>query len=399
MQTVQTLIIGAGQAGLTVSYFLKQRAHDHVVLEKARIGEAWRRRWDSFRLVTPNWSVKLPGHACDAPPDGFMLRDQVVGELEAFARSFDAPVRCGVEVKSVTRSGGRYRVETSEGAFDAANVVVASGAFPIPRRPAFAERVPADVFQLHTEEYRNPSVLPPGAVLVVGSAQSGCQIAEELRRSGRDVILALGSCGWAPRRYRGRDLHEWLNDSGFLDQTVDMLPNPDRRFACNPHVIWKSDDMRSLRDFARLGVQLVGRVLDVVDGSVHLAEEVEESVARADKACRDIQKVMDDYIARAGVDAPPEPRPADEPKLPPGPSRIDLRERRVGTIVWATGFSYDYRWIREPVFDDKGYPVHTRGVTSSPGLYFVGLPWLHTRKSPLLLGTAADAAHVVEHIG
>jgi putative flavoprotein involved in K+ transport len=397
---VETLIIGGGQAGLSVSWQLTQKGRSHVVLEKARVGETWRRKWDSFRLLTPNWSVQLAGfpYAGD-DPDGFIARDEVVAHLEAYAASFNAPVESGVDVTAVDEHEDGFRATTSAGTIFAKNVVVATGAFPVPNIPAYATNVPPGIVAIHSVDYRNPDSVPAGAVFVVGSAQSGFQIADELRRAGRDVMLSVGACGWTPRRYRGRDVHAWLADLGFLDHQVEVLPNLEARFACTPNLITRSERLTTFRDLQTQGIELVGHLEKIENGLAHTGGGVEASLQRADKVSTDVKKLIDDYIARAGIEAPTEVAPPFGPAAASdGPRAIDLVARGIRSIVWATGFRHDFSWIHEEVFDTKGYPLHTRGVTTTPGLFFIGLPWLHKRKSSLLFGAAEDAAYIADRI-
>ena len=400
-EAIDTIIIGAGQAGLAASYYLTEQRREHVVLERSRIGESWRTgRWDSFTLVTPNWTVQLPGFPyAGSEPDGFMPRDEVVAHLEAYARSFNAPVRLGVEVSSVEREPltGRYAVETNGGPLEADNVIIAVGLFQQPKIPPMASRVPSGVLQIHSSEYRNAEALPPGAVMVVGSGQSGAQIAEELYQAGRKVYLCIGSTGRIGRRYRGRDTVRWLDHIGFF-KTVDELPSPQSRFVATPHVSGKAGGRTlNLHQFARDGVVLLGHLTDVGEGKVTLAPDMMESMAQADKLAGDITKAIDAYILEAGLDVPEEP--AGETELRDGfqaevLSELDLASAGIATIIWAAGYSFDFGWVRLPIYDAAGYPIQKRGATAYPGLYFLGLPWIHTGKSGLLWGVGADAADI-----
>jgi putative flavoprotein involved in K+ transport len=404
-ESTDTVVIGAGQAGLAASYYLTQDGRDHVVMDRSRVGESWRTgRWDSFTLVTPNWTVRLPGFPYDGDePDGFMARDEVVEYLENYARSFNPPLRLGVEATSVERlpGGGGYVVETSSGPIEASNVIVATGMFQNPKIPSFASAVPDRVLQVHSSAYRNPEVLPPGTVLVVGSGQSGAQMAEELYQAGRQVYLSVGSAGRAPRRYRGRDITRWLDKIGFY-RTVDMLPSPRAKFGGSPHVSGKAGGRTlNLHQFARDGVVLLGHLTGIEGVKVSLAPDLKESLAKADRFAADLKKAVDAYILKAGLDIPEEP-PGDG-ELRDGYqaevlTELDLDSAAISTIIWATGYRFDFGWVRLPVVDGDGYPIQERGVTEYPGLYFLGLPWLYTVKSGLLSGVGADAAHVVEHL-
>lgn len=399
MRKVDTLVVGGGQAGLATSYTLGAAGREHLVLERAAIGETWRQKWDSFCLLTPNWSVQLPGFPLVGhDPDAFLTRDQIVAHLGAYAASFSAPIETGVDVTSVAREGDGFHVVTSTGDITAKNVVIATGAYPIPVIPDCHVRVPASVMQLHSLEYRNPRQLPAGPVLVVGSAQSGFQIADELRRDGREVVLSLGQCGWSPRSYRGRDVHAWLRDQGFLDHTAEVLASPAARFACTPNIITRTSRIGSFRDLLACGIEMIGRVVDVQDGVVKTAGDIEEILRATDRVADNVKRIIDAWIAAQGISAPEEP---PTPTTPVGVGRdpsLDLVARDIRSIVWACGFRYDFSFIHADVFDARGFPLHERGVTSVDGLYFTGLPWLHKRRSSLLYGTQEDAAYIVRSI-
>ena len=406
-KVIDTIVIGAGQAGLTASYFLTQQGRDHVVLEKSRVGESWRSgRWDSFTLVTPNWTLKLPGfHYQGDDPDGFLARDGVVDYLERYVELFDPPLRLGVGATSLEQGpgGDQYIVETGSGPLEARNVIVATGSFQKPKIPSLSSKVPGKILQIHSSEYRNPDTLPPGAVLVVGSGQSGAQIAEELyQEGGRKVYLSTGSAGRGPRRYRGKDVNWWLNEMGFGNKTVDTLPSPRAKFAASPHITGKAGGRTlNLHQFARDGVDLLGRVIDVHEGKAVLAPDLMQNLARADEFAAGIKQAVDGYISKAGVDIPEEPSNGRGPRDGFDAeivTQLDLNSLAINTIVWATGYAFDFGWVRLPVFDDDGYPIQKRGVTAYPGLYFLGLLWLHTSGSSLLSGVGQDAAHIAADI-
>ncbi len=404
-QRINTIIVGGGQAGLATSYYLSQQDHEHVVLEQAaEAGNAWRNgRWDSFALLTPNWSTRLPGAEYQGDdPNGFMSRAEIVRYFEQYVERFRLPVRYGVQITAVEQNpnGNGYQVRADGTTFEAANVVIATGLYQQPRIPPFSAHLPAEIMQLHSGEYRNPQALPPGGVLVVGSAQSGCQIAEELYQSGRQVYLCVGSAGRAPRRYRGKDIYEWLSLSGFLDRTVDKLPSPRAKFAGNPHLSGKDGGRTlNLHQFARDGVVVLGRIAGVQAGKVVLAPDLMENLAKADKFEAEAVKLVDDYIEKSGLDAPeerlPQLRDGYQAKVV---SELDCRTAGIGSVIWATGYAFDFSLVKLPVLDGDGYPVQKRGVTNYPGLYFVGLPWLHTQKSGLLIGVGEDAAFIASKI-
>jgi putative flavoprotein involved in K+ transport len=398
----KTVIIGAGQAGLAASYHLTQQKRDHVILEKHRIGEAWRSaKWDSFTLVTPNWMLQLPGFAYDGDdPDGFMVRNEIVQYLEDFVEQFDPPVRTSVEVTAIEPADVDFKLATSDGFMTASNVIVATGTFQSPNIPSLAAKLPPQMNQLHSSAYRNPHQLPDGAVLIVGSAQSGCQIAEELNAAGRKVYLATGGADRLPRRYRGKDSFWWADQLGIFDQTVDKLPSRDARFNPNPQVTGKDGGHTlSLHHLARDGVILMGRMLDANGTEIKLADDLVDNLKRADKFAAEFKKGVDKLIEKKDMDLSED----DQPELHAGYdteviTELDLNTAGITSVIWATGYNYGFSWIDFPVFDDVGYPVTERGITDQPGLYFVGLHFLHTRESGLLSGVGADAAHVVQHL-
>ncbi len=404
MVRINTIIGGGGQAGLATSYWLKQNGREHLVLERAdRPGHAWRQRWDSFTLATPNWTVRLPGAEYSGPDrDGFMPRDEVVATFERYAAGNSLPIAFNVDVTSVAPLADRpgYQIHTQDTTYEAAQVVIATGIYQRARIPVFAAGLPADVLQLASEQYRNPAGLPPGAVLVVGSGQSGCQIAEELLKAGRQVYLSVGSAGRAPRRYRGKDTYEWLALTGFFDRTPDMLPSSRARFAANPHLSGAGGghDL-NLHQFARDGMTLLGHLRAAEAGQLSLAPDLYEGLTKADQFEAQVLSLIDGYIARNGLAAPQEQRPAlrdgyDQPVI----TGLDLRAAGIRTVVWAAGYNFDFNLVKLPVTDGDGFPVQVRGVTAYPGLYFVGLPWMHTQKSGLLLGMGEDAAYIAAHI-
>jgi putative flavoprotein involved in K+ transport len=311
-------------------------------------------------------------------------------------------VQYGVHVETVVMqsSGRRYAVETNVGCFEADNVVIATGLYQKPNLPKFSANFPVDVKQIHSDEYRNPQSLPAGSVLVVGSGQSGAQIAEELYQSGRNVYLSVSRAGRVPRRYRGKDANWWHHRMGDYDRTVDQLKSPAEKFASKPQISGKDGGHTiNLHQFARGGVTLLGRIYGVIDGHVIVAGDLKENLARADKFEAAFVKSIDEFIAKNGIDAPQEILPAlrdgyDFEQVPV----LDLKEANVTTVVWATGYSFDFSMVRLPIFDSDGYPIQKRGITDYPGLYFVGLPWLHNAKSGLLFGVGQDAAYIAATI-
>lgn len=399
-----TIVIGGGQAGLAMSYLLTQQRRDHLVLEKGRqIGESWRGRWDSFTLVTPNWQLQLPGLPYQGDdPEGFLTRDEVVGYLERYAAMFEPPVRFGVEVTSLEKVGrnGGYRLRTSDHDYEASNVVVAAGTFQAPNVPSIAPKVPDAISQIHSSEYRNPDQVADGGVLVVGSGQSGCQIAQELDEAGRDVFLSTSGVGRVPRRYRGRDSVWWAHRLGLTDETVDDLDSLGERFGPNPHISGKNGGQDiNLHEFARDGMTLLGHFEAIRGETAIFDNDLYQNLKAGDQMAATIRLEVDRYVESTGMDVPEEPvnEPQDgyEQEVI---TELDLSASGIATILWATGFTRDFSWIELPIFDDYGYPEQRQGVTNSPGLYFLGLHWLHSRKSGLFLGVAEDATHVAAHL-
>jgi putative flavoprotein involved in K+ transport len=403
MADIETVIIGGGQAGLSVSYLLGQSGREHTVLEKAaQAGNAWRNdRWDSFTLVTPNWSFLLPGGEYEGDqPHGFMPRDAIVLTFEDYVERHKLPVEFGVQAGSVEPLDRGYLVKTSRGDLRARNVVLASGLYQKPKIPGFAARLPQDILQLVSGQYRNPTRLPPGAVLVAGAGQSGCQIAEELYQSGRLVYLATGKAPRAPRRYRGRDIFEWLKLTGYFNRTPAQLTSAQARFSSNPQVSGKNGGHTlNLHQFARDGVRLLGRLQDAGDGKVYLKADLPENLAFSDMAEANIVQVIDRYIAATGVNAPEEILPVMKDGYScPVEMELDLESAGITTIIWAMGYAFDFSLVRLPVFDDAGFPLSESGVTRYPGLYFAGLPWLPGQVSGILAGVGEQAEIVVSHI-
>lgn len=404
MERMDTVVIGSGQAGLAISYFLTQQGREHVVLEQHDIGQAWRTRWDSFTLVTPNWTLKLPGHAYAGDDlDGFLLREEVVHYLEDYQAKYKMPVRSGMRVTSLERRDGdsTFLVKTDRGDFQATNAVVATGLFQRPKIPPYSANLSSQIAQIHTSEYRNPGALSKGAVLVVGSGQSGCQIALELNESGRKVYLCVGSASRLPRRYRGHDGVWWVNELGRFDQTVADLDSPKGRFAGNAHASGRDGGIEiNLHNFAHDGIVLLGHLRDIDGTVITLAPDLRESLAKADEWAAKLKSDADELIRTKGINAePPDgvPEPLDgyETDIV---TELDLQTAGVTTLIWATGFGFDFSWVRFPVFDEDGFPIQQQGVTNEPGLYFVGLHFLYKRKSGLFLGVGEDARNVAEHI-
>lgn len=397
MERVPVVVVGGGQAGLATSYHLTRRGIDHVVLERNRPGDSWRRRWDSFCLVTPNVSLRLPGFPYDGDdPDGFIGRDEIADYVKRFAESFDAPVRYDTTVTAVAPHDGGWRVSTRQDELVADAVVVATGGYQHPSIPPAGAGVDASITQIHSDDYRNPSDLPAGGVLVVGSAQSGTQIVDDLRLAGREVWLSVSASGRGPRRYRGKDLFLWLGEIGFLERPVE---DESARTSASVHVSGRDGGKDiDLRAFGRDGVQLVGRV-ERADGAVlGFTDDVVERLEGADLVAANLEQAIDAYIAEHGIDAPPPDDIAVDWTPRQTPTELDLAAEGIGSIVWATGYRLDFSWIDAAVFGKRSYPVQDRGVTAAPGLCFIGLPLMYTPGSSLFWGVGADAEHIVDHI-
>ena len=401
------IVVGGGQAGLSVSYGLKQRGVSHLVLEKHQVAHSWQaKRWDSFCLVTPNWQCQLPGYPYRGGDDsGFMQRNEIVDYVKSYAASFDAPVQEGVEVLKLKRQAiaAEFELTTTAGHFTADYVVVATGGYHTPNIPRIAECLPKTIQQLHSSEYKNARSLPPGSVLVVGTGQSGCQIAEDLHLAGRQVHLSVGSAPRSPRRYRGKDVVDWLDDMGHYDMPIDEHPRPkaEVRAKTNHYVTGRGGGREiDLRHFAQEGMQLHGRLTDIADGQCYFKDDLARNLNQADAAAARIKNSIDEFIAQNSISAPAE-APYQPVWYPPEHSGqpLDIEAAGIRTVIWSVGYHLNYSWVEIPVFDGKGYPSHERGVTPIPGLYFLGLPWLYTWGSGRFSGIARDAEYLADHIG
>ncbi|MDR6232816.1 MSMEG_0569 family flavin-dependent oxidoreductase [Pseudomonas oryzihabitans] len=403
MTHYSAIVVGGGQAGLSASYYLQQHDIDHLVLEKHSLTHTWRnQRWDNFCLVTPNWQCTLPGHPYSGPdPHGFMKKNEIIAYLDAFIAKVQAPVREGVAVQRLAkRPEGGYRLDTSAGEFSADQVIVASGGYHTPIIPRLAERLPAHIVQLHSEQYRNAESLPPGAVLVVGSGQSGAQIAEDLHLAGRQVFLAVGDAPRCARFYRGKDVVDWLAEMGYYEIGVDDHPLREGVRDNTNHYVTGRDGGRDidLRRFALEGMQLFGRLTDLKGEVLTFAADLDAKLDAADAVYNRINASIDQYIAQNGIEAPA--GNAYEPLWRPenSPTTLDLSRAGITSIVWCIGFQPDFSWVDVPVFNGRSYPGHRRGVTEQPGLYFLGLPWLHTWGSGRFSGVARDAEYLVAEL-
>ena len=396
MREIDVVVVGAGQAGLATSYHLAQRGIEHVVFERGRVAEAWRtRRWDSFALNSPNWAFALPGYEYDGDdPGAFMLREELIERFSDYAHRIGTPVEEGVEVKRVSFDdvSSRYLVQTSSGDVEARAVVAATG--PYQRRRRLDNGLDPNILQINTDEFRNATSLPRGGVLVIGSGQSGCQVAEDLRQAGRDVWLATGTCGWIPRRYRGRDNVEWRLDMGMFEDTVEKLGHA-LRLACPPIQtgVDGGRDM-NLSTLRSRGITLTGRFLNATGRTVTVADDLQSNASGSDSAAVALRERIDKFIADRGLNAPlPEPfKPAGD--FGGAPTQIDLSAVDINSVIWATGFRLDFGWIDLDLEAVDGYPAQVRGASKHPGLYFMGLQLMHKRKSGLIFGVDEDAEHV-----
>lgn len=402
VEAVDTLIIGAGQAGLAMSEHLSDRKVPHVVLERSRIAERWRsERWDSLVANGPAWHDRFPNMTFDdTDADGFATKDSIVSYFEAYAKQIGAPIRCGVEVTALTRKpdGSGFIVETNKGTFEAKNVVAATGPF---QKPVIPPVVPADsgIVQIHSASYRNPAQLPEGGVLVIGAGSSGVQIADELARAGRKVYLAVGPHNRPPRSYRGKDFVWWLGALGLWNMET---PDPSTEHVTIAVSGARGGHTVDFRDLAGNGITLVGRAESFENGVMHFASDLAKNIAMGDADYLSVLDSADAHIAREGLDFPEEPEArliGPEPDCVKNPIlALNLAEAGITSIVWATGYALDFGWIKFDVMDEKGRPAHKRGVSDVPGFYFLGLAWLSRRASPFIWGVWHDAKYLAEYI-
>lgn len=396
-------VVGGGQAGLSISWHLKNAGIEHCVFERKRSFNEWRTaRWDSFCLVTPNWQCRLPGfHYAGGDPHGFMLRDEIVQYLDAYIASFKPPLLEGVDVTRLERhAGGGFSLATTAGDFTADQVVLANGVYQEPIIPRSAERLPPNILQLHSSSYRNPQAMPAGATLVVGSGQSGCQIAEDLHIAGREVHLCVGSAPRAPRVYRGREVTDWLTESGYYDIPYETHPQKATVREKTNHYLTGRDGGREidLRRRALEGMKLYGLFKGVEGSRFTFLPNLGRNLDEADKSYNNIRALVDQYIESKGIAAPVE-APYEAPWRPAqNTESLDYLAAGITSVVWAIGFSADYRWVDLPVFNGRGHPAHRRGVSPVPGVYFMGLAWQNTWGSGRFADVGKDAEHVLGHI-
>ncbi len=400
------VIIGAGSAGLATSYFLTQQHIDHVVLERGDVGNTWDvERWDGFYLVNPNWAVRLPGfHYVGTEPEGYLSKTETIDYLKNYAKHFGAPVRTGVDIDSLEREADGYFLTTRSGdVIRAPCVVVATGAFGVPKTPDYSADLASSVTQIHSAEYRNPQSLG-GGVLVVGSGQSGAQIAEELLNAGKKVWLSVGNAGRRPRRYRGRDSSWWNYTMGGFDRTIENVDSiDDARYGSSSHTSGAAGGHDIyLRHMAKNGVTLVGPVTGGSGDSLSLRTDLDEILKAIDAHPVKWKQNVDAYIEKNCIQVPPDNtiEPPDISDWPKGdvPSSLNLVEAGIKNIIWSTGFKYNFDWIKLPITGEHNYPIQHRGVTEYPGLYFMGLQWMYGSKSAQFIGVGEDAEYVAGHI-
>lgn len=398
MKHTDTVIIGGGQAGLAMSRCLYEKGVDHIILERGRIAERWRsERWDSLRLLSPNWMSRLPHfHYQGDDPDGFMTMPEFIRYLEAYANSFDAPMQSGTNVEDVRCDVSGFTVVTDRGTWHALNVVVATGFCDVPRVPDFAARLSPDIHQIVPSDYRNPALLPPGNVLIVGGSATGIQIAEELIHDGRPVTVAVGTHVRLPRRYRGKDILHWMVAMGAFAAPADPA---EERSSPPPQLIGTPDN-RDL-DFGTLqeqGARLVGRAIDAAGDRVSFADDLDETIAKADAGLVQLLAKIDGYI-EANCDGHVLPAAPFRPiEAKPAATELSLRQEGISTIVWSTGYKRRFPWLHVPVLDLRGDIAHENGVTAQPGLYVLGMRFQVSKGSNLIDGVGADAEALAEHL-
>jgi putative flavoprotein involved in K+ transport len=402
MQHHSVIIVGGGQAGLSVSHYCQRQNIDHLVLEKNQIMHAWKdKRWDSFTLVTPNWQCALPGHHYDGnDPHGFMKREEIIDYLNRFADKVQAPIKEEVQVNRVSHNGNSYLVETNAGDYTADHIVIAAGSYQEPIIPRMAERIPDSIQQLHSEQYKNPEQMRGDTVLVVGSGQSGSQIAEDLHLAGKKVILACGDAPRCARFYRGKDVVDWLAEMNYYNMPVQNHPLKEAVRDNTNHYVTGRDGGRDidLRKFALEGMELYGKLSSFDGDTLQFKPDLGTILDSADQTYNSINERIDQYIEKEKIQAPEASiyQPVWVPSL--AREALDLSTSEISDVVWCIGFKPNYHWLDVPVFNGLGYPAHNRGITQFPGLYFIGLPWLHTWGSGRFSGVATDADYLTKTI-
>ena len=402
-RTVSVVVVGGGQAGLSASYYLCKSGIDHVVLERSKRFHSWKNdRWDSFCLVTPNWQCRLPNWPYNGnDPDGYMNKNELIDYLEGFAKSFNAPLLEGIKVTEVSRSSaGKFQVETSDYSWTASQVILATGSYDVQKKPSFSDNLSPRISQIGSKHYKSPADIPEGMCLVVGTGQSGVQMMEDLWLAGRQVSLSVGSAPRSPRLYRGKDSTDWLYEIGEYSKSIDQQPDPKTTEAKTNHYLSGRDGGHEidLRKFAQSGLALYGTVSKIEGEKIYFSPDLEANLDLADKSYLRICELIDDYIEKNSIDAPAKPtfkklwRPEKEVAL------IDAKEKNITSVIWCTGFTPDYSWLKIDCLDERGRPIHKRGVSNQEGLFFLGLNWLHTWGSGRFLSVADDAEYVVSQI-
>ncbi|MGI9492629.1 MAG: NAD(P)-binding domain-containing protein [Geminicoccaceae bacterium] len=403
MKAYPTVIIGAGQCGLAMSRVLSERSVDHVILERGEVANSWRtERWDSLRLLTPNWQSRLPGSAYDGPdPDGYMTMPELIQRFETYAIERAAPIITGAEVRSVVQTEAGYRIETSRGSFKGTTLVLANGACAIPSIPAFAEELPRGVHAITPRDYKRPSDLPEGGVLVVGGSATGVQLAMELQASGRQVTLSLGEHIRMPRTYRGRDIKWWMDEMGIFDQRHDEVDDVKRVRRTPSLQLIGSPERRTLdlNGLMEAGVEVVGRFSGLRDGRAMFSGSLANQCTLADLKMNRFLDQIDLWAAEAGLDGLSPAHRFEPTRVPASPRlEMDLTGGSLTSVLWATGYRPDYAWLQVPVLDRKGHLRHDGGIVDAPGLFAMGLPFMKRRKSTLIDGAGADARDLANHV-
>ena len=412
-ENYDVIVVGAGQAGLSTSYFLKKIGLKHVVLEKRTIGDSWRsQRWDSFVVNTPNYLSRLPdSDPVGAFSDAFCSKDELVESFEKYTKKFNLPVILDANVIFVDKTKNsdefivRIKQDCGEKEFRSQSIVIASGILQSPKIPLMGKKIPDSILQLHAGNYRNPYELPKGSVVVVGGGQSGCQIVEDLQNAGRQVYLCTSKVGRIPRRYRGKDVFNWLIDSGFFDVTFEELKDKSLASATQPQVsgVGRYGHTVSLQKLYNEGVILLGKLQNVENDHLILENNLHEHISFADEISTMIKKMIDEYIVKNKITTENNEKdyadiPWSREKYPSSPEILNLKSSDVGTVIWCTGFTADFSWIKLPVLNESGFPIHKGGISQIPGLYFVGFPWLIKRKSGLIYGVKEDAEKIATQI-
>lgn len=396
------LIIGGGQAGLAMSYCLQQQGIEHAIIEKAHCAaHTWQtQRWDAFCLVTPNWQCQLPGHPYEGnDPDGFMVKDEIIEYLNNYFKKVNPTIYFNQNVEQLEKKDSLFYITTTSHRYSAEQVVLACGSYHRPNILPFAKGMPETIEQVHSSNYKNPEQLPPGEVLVIGTGQSGTQIAEDLHLAGRKVHLSVGAAPRVNRRYRGKDVVKWLEEMGYYETTIDNHPDGKNAPHSTNHYVTGRDGGRdlNLRIFAEQGMQLYGHLKACTDGTIEFADDLEANLNYADEVAARIIHSIEDYIQKNTITAPPDTNIHSDYTPPPQPT-LDLNTSNITSVVWATGFKMQYDWVKPKVFDCNGAPSHKRGITQEPGLYFLGLNWMNTWGSGRFYHIGKDAQFLARHI-